>query len=118
MSKRSRAGFYKKINTELSKNLSLLSQDFINEEGNDAISKYIITTTPLSQFDNTIEDSFDKDLPEDNSYFANDVRDLCNEQIINKKDDFTTESSFTSDFKNWALKHRICHSAINDLYNY
>ncbi|EFN76600.1 hypothetical protein EAI_12601, partial [Harpegnathos saltator] len=67
--------------------------------------------------DNIIEDNFDKDLPEDDSYFANDVSDLCNEQIIKKRntDDFTTESFFTSDLKDWALKHKICHSAINDL---
>jgi len=40
MPKRSRAGFYKKISTELNKNLALLSQDFINENRNDIISKY------------------------------------------------------------------------------
>lgn len=114
--RRSRAGFYKKISTELNKNLSLLSPEFINEERNDVINKDITETVPLSKSDNIIEENLDRDIPEDDSYSANDVSDTWNEQLVNKKDTASTSgSSFKSNLKDWALKHKIAHSAFSDL---
>ncbi|KAM0727560.1 hypothetical protein ACS0PU_005809 [Formica fusca] len=116
MPKRSRAGFYKKISTELNKNLSLLSPEFIDEERNDVISKDITEIVPLLKSDKIIEENLDRDIPEDNSYFVNDVSDPWNEQLVNKKNTASTsDSSFKNNLKDWSLKHKIGHSAFSDL---
>lgn len=59
----------------MNKNLSLLSSEFIDEERNDVISKDITEIVPLLKSDNIIEENLDRDIPEDNSYFVNDVSD-------------------------------------------
>lgn len=112
MPKRSRAGFYKKISTELNKNLALLFQDFINENRNDIISKdthISETVLPLkSDNNNVIEKTLDRAILEDDLYFINDVSDAQNEQLVNEKyTASTSDSSFKSNLKAWALKHKI-----------
>ncbi|KAL6445161.1 hypothetical protein ACFW04_002206 [Cataglyphis niger] len=115
MPKRSRADFYKKISIELNKNLCLFSPEFIDEERNDVISKDIIEIVPLLKSDNIIEENLDKDIPEDNSYFVNDVSDPWNEQLVNKKNTASTsDSSFKNNLKDWALKHKTGHSVFSD----
>lgn len=114
MPKRSRACFYKKINTELNKNLSLLSEEFINEERNDVINKDITKTVPVSKSD-AIEENLDRNI-EDYSYFVNNVSDPWHEQLVNEKDTASISGlSFKNNLKDWALKHKISHSAFSDL---
>lgn len=96
MSKRSRSGFYKKINIELNKNLALLSQECICEERDDVINNIVSTkdvaesrlksSTPkfVSKSD-YIDDDLNRDILEDNLDFV-DISDSLNKQLENKND--------------------------------